>query len=95
MADENLPTPQNQDQDEEQDVAMADSAGDGAPHGGQEQGSQPDQEPLPNPEALGLGQQEGQQPESPTYLNAMKGNVPPNSLKDWSASASSKDWVSV
>ncbi len=46
------------------------------PHGGQEKDSQLDQELLPNPEALGLGQQEGQQPEVPINLNMMQGNVP-------------------
>ncbi len=65
--DENLPKPQ----DQGQDVAKVDVAGDSAPHGGQEQDSQPDQEPMPKLEAPGPGQQEGWQPEDPTNVNQM------------------------
>ncbi len=51
--------------DQDPDIAMADTAGDSTPHGGQDQDGIPDQELPPHLEALGLGQQEGQQPEPP------------------------------
>ncbi len=54
---------------------MPDAAGGGAPHGGQEQDDRPDQEPPPNPEALGMGQQEEQQPEDLPDKNHMQGDV--------------------
>ncbi len=61
VVDEDPPEPQ----DQGQDVTMPDATGDGAPHGGPDQDSHPDQELQPNPEALGPGNQEGQQPEEP------------------------------
>ncbi len=84
--------PRNPDQDP--DVAMADATSGSTPHGGKEQDGQPDQEPLPNLEALGPVLQEGQQPAEPANLNEMQGHVPPSLSKDWSASASSRELVS-
>ncbi len=72
--------------DQGHDVTMADASGDGASHGGQEQDDQPDQEPLPHPDALGPGQQEGQHPEATVNYNVMQGNVSLQISKDWSTS---------
>ncbi len=69
--DENQSDPQ----DQEHEIAMVDAAGDGAPHGGQEQDGQPDQELLPNLEAPRSGQQEGQQQDK------VQGAVPPKIIK--------------
>ncbi len=63
------------------DVPMPDTAGDGVPHGDQDQDGQPDQGQQPNPEALGPGNQEGLQPDQPPDNNAMVGAVPPASIK--------------
>ncbi len=87
--DEHLPKPK----DQEQDVAMADAASDGTPHGGQEQDSQPDQKLLPNLDALGPGQQEEQQLEDPANIIQMQWDVPLTS-KDRRTSATLKDWDS-
>ncbi len=76
-ADPDPPGPQ----DQGPDVPMPDAAGDGAPHGGPEQDGHPDQGPQPNPEALGPGDQEGQQPVEPVDMNAMVGAVPPKVIK--------------
>ncbi len=55
---------------------MADTTGDSAPHEGLEQDGHPDQTPLPNPEAPGAGNQEGQQAEENVVINVMLGDVP-------------------
>ncbi len=90
--DEDPPKPQ----DQGQDVVMVETRSDSAPHGGQEQGGQPDQEPLPNPEALDLGKQEGQQLEEPADIKTMQGDILPlRSLRGRSGSTSSKELVSV
>ncbi len=60
---------------------MLDAASGSAPHGGQDQDGHPDPELQPNPEALGPGDQEGQQPEEPANMNAMVGVVPPNVIE--------------
>ncbi len=81
-------------QDQGQDVAMADATGGGAPHGGQDQDSHPNQERPPNLEALGPGDQEGQQPEEFANMNKMQGDAPPlTSLRDMSASNSFTELV--
>ncbi len=59
VADEDPPEPQ----DQGQDFTMADATGDDALHRGQDEDSHPDQELPSNLEALGPGDQGGQQPE--------------------------------
>ncbi len=68
-------------QDQVQDIAMADAAGDSAPHGGQDQDGHPDQELPPKLEALGPGNQAGQQPEGPANMNEMQEDVPHNVIE--------------
>ncbi len=60
---------------------MVDATGASAPHQGQEQDDQLDQELPPNPESLGPGQQEGQQLEVPADKNKMQRNVPPKIIE--------------
>ncbi len=78
VADRDLPKPQ----DQGQDIAMVDATSDSAPHGGQDQDSHPDKEPPPNPEALGPGDQEGQQqPPDPADMNRMQMDVAPTIIE--------------
>ncbi len=65
-ADDDPPQPE----DQGQDVAMADAAGEDTPHGDQEQDDHLDQGSPPNLEAPGPGDQEGQQPQELTNINA-------------------------
>ncbi len=60
---------------------MPDAAGDGTPHGGQNLDNHLDQEPQPNPEALGPSNQDGQQPEESDNMNEMQGYVPPDIIE--------------
>ncbi len=54
-----------------------DAAGDSSSCGGPDQDSRPAQGLLPNTEDPGPGDQEGQQPEELTDINAMRWDLPP------------------
>ncbi len=64
-----------------EDPPKTKTRGDSAPHRGQDNDGHLDQKLLPNLEAPGPGNQEGQQPEEPANDHAMRGGVPPKIIE--------------
>ncbi len=76
VADEDPPEPQ----DQGQDVAMADTISDCAPHGGQDQDGHQDWGCCPTQKPQAKATMKGSS-RKPADINAMKGDVPPKVIK--------------